>query len=307
MKGIMRPVDQNPGTENEALDPSIGMTCQGPGLQAGASHLHEVEEEAGAPVFVLSVCWRTGSTLLQRLLIDAGILVWGEAGGALDALEDAYERYRQMLGEGGERFRHGYGGNGARQYARFREDTAKGAHEWVACMNPPEGEIRAALRQALESIYAAPARRLGYARWGIKEVQSGARAARWLCSLFPGARVIVLARNPLDTLRSIKRRRWMDRADTPRPWELYARHWSRLATELRALPGALAVRYEDLVEDPSVAAAIGEHVEADIDFGLIRRSRADWKAAHGEDLTWREVRAIRRITREAAAGWGYRL
>ena len=30
------------------------------------------------PIFVLAAGWRTGSTLLQRMIIEAGALVWGE-------------------------------------------------------------------------------------------------------------------------------------------------------------------------------------------------------------------------------------
>jgi hypothetical protein len=42
------------------------------------------------PIFVLSSLWRPGSTLLQRFITATGeVLVWGETGGALNAIAEA--------------------------------------------------------------------------------------------------------------------------------------------------------------------------------------------------------------------------
>ncbi len=275
-------------------------------IKQGPEHTSRVAGTS-PPVLVLSVCWRTGSTLLQRLLCDAGILVWGESGGALDGLEDAFERYRQMTGPGGTRFRHGFGGNGTQQYERFASDPRSGAHHWIACMNPPPPTIEDAFRNLFLKLYAHPAHALGFGRWGIKEVQVGADAARWMQTLFPGSQVVVLARHPYDVLLSIKRRNWMDRRETRFPLLHYARHWARMARSLRTVPDAVLVRYEDLVGRPETCERLAERLQAPVRFELIETSRADWRAERNASLTRAERLAIRALTREAASDWGYRL
>lgn len=272
-----------------------------------AQPLYPSSENQHSPVLVLSVCWRTGSTLLQRLLCDAGILVWGEAGGALDMLEDAFERYRQMVGDGSRRYRHGFGGNGARQLEEFSAATARGQLGWIACMNIAESAILAAFRSLFDTIYAGPARDMGFRRWGIKEVQSGAAVAAWFRRLYPGTRIIVLARHPYDVLRSIKRRDWMDLAGTRKPWTLYARHWARLACELREIPDALMVRYEDLIRTREECDRIGKYVGAELRPSLITEGKVDWQAHRSDDLGWRERLQTKNILSKAARLWGYEL
>jgi hypothetical protein len=260
-----------------------------------------------APIFVFSAGWRSGSTMLQRVITATGRgLVWGEAGGALDRLADAFACYEQMLGPGGQRFKHGFGGNGASEFEAFRAAGDEGVNKWIACMNPPMPTFLLSFRALLEGIYARTAAELGYGGWGIKEVQSGIDAARFLRMLFPDARFVFLVRHPIACLTSIKRRNWLDRPGDPRALEYYAGHWSRLAGEFRQASFGKLVKYEDLVSSPATQEELGAYLGYDElrgRFGEV--NRADWESHHDEALTFVEKRRLLRIAQAEMRRYGY--
>lgn len=259
------------------------------------------------PIFIFSAGWRSGSTMLQRLVTGTGVaLIWGEAGGALDRLADAHACYEQMLGPGGHRFKFGFGGNGAQEYETFRSAGKDGFNKWIACMNPPAETFVHAFRRFLESVYAAPAAALGYERWGVKEVQSGIEAARFLRLLYPQASFIFLVRHPYDCLTSIKRRDWLDRPNDARALEYYGGHWARLAREFRASDFGHLVKYEDLVSDPKVQEKVGQHIGIpELPSRFEQTNRADWKSHHDKSLTFWERRRLFRIVANEMKHYGY--
>jgi Sulfotransferase family len=259
------------------------------------------------PIFIFSAGWRSGSTMLQRLITATGsVLVWGEAGGALDRLADAYACYEQMLGPGGHRFKHGFGGNGAKEYQDFVAADRKGFNEWIACMNPPAATFAQSFRDFLQAVYARQANELGYGNWGIKEVQSGQEAAHFLHTLFPDALFIFLVRHPVACLTSIKRHDWLDRPNDPKALEYYASHWVRLAGEFRQMDFGKLVKYEDLVSSPEtqkqLGAYLGLHTLADC---FKEVNRADWKSLNNAALSFWERRRLLRIVREEMRHHGY--
>ena len=261
-----------------------------------------------SPVFVFSAGWRSGSTFLQRLITASGrILVWGEAGGALNSLEDAAQRYAQMLGPGHQQFRHGAGGNGEKQFETFRQDPVQGAHRWVASLNPPATQIDAAFRAFFDTCYGAPARALGFERWGVKEVVSGLETARFLRRLWPDARFLFLVRNPLDCLLSIKRRNWMSLPESRNRPRFFAEHWARLAREFRTADFGHLVRYEDLRQDSDVLQILCDYLDMPLppaDF--LASSRADWSPANDAELSFWERRLALRILAREMRAHGYR-
>ena len=189
--------------------------------------------------------------MLQRVITATGqALIWGEAGGAVDRLADAYACYEQMLGPGERRFKHGFGGNGATEYAEFKAAGKEGFNKWIACMNPPAETFVPSFRSFLDSTYASATLALGYSRWGIKEVQSRIEAAHFLRLLYPDAKFIFLVRHPFSCLTSIKQRNWLDRPEDQQALEHYGRHWLRLASEFRQSGFGQLVKYEDLVLSP---------------------------------------------------------
>ena len=69
------------------------------------------------PIFIFACSWRSGSTLLQRYITASGeILVWGETGGALNALREALAGWEQITADSSRRFGNSIGGKGEQSY-----------------------------------------------------------------------------------------------------------------------------------------------------------------------------------------------
>lgn len=91
------------------------------------------EPAAEEPVFVLATGWRSGSTLLQRILCtDGRLLLWGEPFGRM---------------------------------ARPDEPLPL---SWIANLFPSAAASRAGLRALFEEWLARPARERGFTRWGLR-------------------------------------------------------------------------------------------------------------------------------------------
>ncbi len=211
------------------------------------------------PIFVCAVGWRSGSTLLQRLLMtDPSVLIWGEPMdriGVLDRLVDLISGIGPDWPE-------------PMHYYSNRED-ADLTRDWVANLAPDPADFRAGLRGLLDSWLAAPARRRGFARWGVKEVRWSGDQARLLKWLYPEARFVLLVRHPVSAYLSL--RRW-GLGDGGGGWwirlpdrhvgdlETFARFWNELAVSWTAAAAdlsAVVIRYEDMVAGQVDLAAMG--------------------------------------------------
>jgi len=210
------------------------------------------QRERESPIFLMATSWRSGSTLVQRILCtDPSLLLWGEPLGRLALLPRVAEALCAVT----------------RAWpppdSWLRSAPAAGAlaRSWVANLYPPGQHLRVALQALVFEWLALPARSRGFSRWGLKEVRYGSAEARLLRWLFPRARFLVLVRNPLDAYRSLSRA-----LPAGKPWGMYsrwpdlplggaatfARHWNRLTVSwLLPPPGTdlRILRYEDLVAD----------------------------------------------------------
>lgn len=262
----------------------------------------------GKPVFIFSAGWRSGSTLVQRLISSTGeVLVWGESGGALNCIAEAMERFEQMLGPGSKRYRFGYGGNGALQYETCRQPDSQIAHQWIASMNAPRSVILKSISTLFHQVYQVPAKERGFPRWGVKEVQCGIDTAKFLRDLYPQSKFVFFIRDPFACLRSIKKRDWMDMKGSREPLRFYAEHWRRLVNEFLGAGFGLVLKYESLVDDPMVVEELCDYVEITCvsPYGFIRRSHVDWPPARDVELTRMEKWKIRGLLKTEIERFGY--
>ncbi len=193
-----------------------------------------------SPVFLLAAGWRSGSTLLQRLVCSSGeVLVWGEPYGRA-GLIPALARSALAL-------REDWPGQGHFAAESLYQDLSKA---WIANLYPPAEALKRSFKAQLDTLLGEPARQRGYARFGLKEVRLHAVDARFLRWIYPGARFVFLVRNPWDAWASAKGAtwflRWPDRkvADAT----AFAKHWRWLMEGFAQWgdPSAMLIRYEDL-------------------------------------------------------------
>jgi len=206
-----------------------------------------VEGDSEAPIFLLATGWRTGSTLLQRILVtDPNVLIWGEPFGEMaisSRLADMISCFSKPPG--------------IREWtANETIEASTLAQSWIANLTPPGEDFRLAVRRLFDQWLGEPARQRGYARWGLKEVRLGAVEAIFLHWLYPKAKFVCLSRHPYDCYRSLADSGWND-IYLSRPDVLVgsaaglARHWNRLVLTLWKLPAdfpAYHVKYEDVIE-----------------------------------------------------------
>ncbi len=256
------------------------------------------EDHSESPIFLLGSSWRSGSTLLQRLVsASQEALIWGEPYAHCDYVRRLAE---SLLPLPSEDVQPGF----------FIDSEATGQWhaEWIANLYPEPDALIDAHRQFFKALYAGPARRRGYSRWGIKEVRLGGEEVAYLRWLFPAARIVFLHRNPHDAYRSYRSmERWYDR--WPQDRVLTPAHFGRLwriktasFVKRQAEFDACLLSYEELCTGERLAALSG-HLGVAIGAAALERhigGRTDV-----EPVPRLELRRLRSEVEPLAASLGY--
>jgi len=206
------------------------------------------EEE---PIFLLATGWRTGSTLMQRVLVtDSSLILWGEPHGRmgfLSRLGDVLASFDRVIAPD-------------EVILKAKADMMLSG-EWIANLYPPTSVIRQALQSMVYDWLAQPAKELGYTRWGMKEVRLGYDEAALLLWLFPKAKFVVITRNPYDSYRSAMQlgalwERWPDRLVNDA--YAYGRLWNRLALSWKSAATGFPLRLYRLEDVTSASVDFQE-------------------------------------------------
>ena len=215
-------------------------------LSACASVAVKAETDVEAPIFLLSSGMRTGSTLLQRILVtDRRLLLWGEP------MEEmgVPSRIAAMLSDS-------LSPAILRVWKEQPSPTSSGlSKSWIAHLDPSPDDFRLALRSMFDRWLGQPARQHGFSRWGFKAVRLSATDASLLHWLYPNAKFVLLTRHPYECYRSFADAGWEDsflrypdlRINSAAS---FASCWNRIATSWSELPvgfPAIRIKYEELL------------------------------------------------------------
>lgn len=218
-----------------------------------------VSKSDAAPIFIFSAGWRSGSTLLQRMILASNeVFMWGEPYRHSSIIDSLGKQVRAITykNPGDGSFVKGFGGS----------DLSR---QWVANLYPEMESFLDAHVQFFECLFARPLAEARATRWGIKEVALTVDHAHYLKWLFPNARFVFLLRNPYDSYRSYRQwaawyKTWpAEPVFTP---SAFGRLWRSLAQDYNAnhaQVGGLLLRYEQLAA-PETCELLRNYLECEV-------------------------------------------
>ena len=285
------------------------------------------------PVFLLSAGWRSGSTLLQRLVMSSGeTLVWGEPYDRACYVQDLARSLRQFTSDypPDHYILNHHLAEVRQQRAPVVEPTLEGdvdrtageadadsdrvgpelAGAWIANMYPHPADLHAAHRAFLLRLFEAPARRAGFRFWGLKEVRLSVQDAFYLRWLFPAARFVFLIRNPYRAYRSYRRLgpwydRWPDRLIlTPRQ---FGEGWRTLAEGFIGRGSSLGhlVRHEELTSGGASLSELSASLGLDLGDEILGQRVTGRAPVELDPIPAAELRLLRRAVQPLAEELGY--
>ena len=146
------------------------------------------------PIFIFSAGWRSGSTLLQRLINSSEkVIIWGEAYDSCGIIQSLTKTVKP--------FTDTWPPESYLLQPKLLENLSE---SWTANLYPPLESLRDSYRALFITLYADSARRHGAKRWGFKEVRLGYEEAIFLKWLFPNGKFLFIYRDVNDAYQSYK-------------------------------------------------------------------------------------------------------
>lgn len=279
-----------------------------PCIKTGIEQLQRIcpatsDADDDAPIFLLSAGWRSGSTLLQRLIMsDSRVMIWGEPYDECGII--------QSMAESTQAFRADWPPQDY-YYDGSPPDSLSG--DWIANLFPAAQDLHKAHRAFFDTLFAKPGANAGATRWGIKEVRLGAEHCAYLRWLYPKARFVFLYRNPLEAYRSYSRygRSWYDTFPgkpvfTPshfgKHWKLLMEGFLQDASDL----DALMICYEDLIAGRTPLTELESYLDITINHDVLTNKVGSSKqGGKTTEVNWLEKRLLKHAVSPIAQQLGY--
>ena len=221
-----------------------------------------------SPIFITSIGWRCGSTLLQRIICSSSnTIIWGEPFERLFFLGRLGSILSNIKSESNEEF------------LWTIQESNKLESKWIANLNPGVSNLVNGCRAFIEESLAHPSKKLGFKIWGAKWVRVSGYYARFLQYLYPNAKFLILFRHPLSSYQSYKGKKWS--AIYPYLWiktsVQFFYYWSNLAKSFIVNKDKLNckfVMYEDLVNSPyEEVNKLSNFLDLQLDVSVINKRR----------------------------------
>lgn len=262
-------------------------------------------DDPKSPIFIFSTVWRSGSTLLQRLVFSGGdVLIWGEP--------YTYCDYIRKLAESLTCFRKDMPPDQFFiDHLEERKEKGIKTDKWIACLYPNPKDLIDAHRQFFCTLYEVPAVKRGYLRWGIKDVRLSIDHAVYLRFLFPNAKFLFLYRNPYKSYRSYRVfRNWYDQWPhnpifTP---QKFGEMWKILLTgylEGYEKVGGHLIRYEDLINGNLSLSDLSKYLNTSLSDEIFSTSVTGRGDRTLESIPHVEMRILRSAVEPLASDLGY--
>ncbi|MEM7770387.1 MAG: sulfotransferase [Cyanobacteria bacterium P01_A01_bin.37] len=263
----------------------------------------EIDDDKEEPIFIFASGWRSGSTLLQRLVnSDNRIMLWGEP------FPDS--NLVQTMANSLKPFQTNYPpDSNFLQSDNFTMDSSPLWKRWTANLYPSFECLHQSHRAFFETLYAAPAREQNCSRWGFKEVRLGIEHAIYLKWLFPKAKFLFLYRNPYHAYRSCYDWRnlywqWPDEGVfSP---TIFGQYWvtqvTGFLTDYQKVDGHL-IKYEELCNEDDAVAKLSSYLEADIDPTILKSRIGSSKNKKSPPI--HSVKQLEKIVAPLAESLGY--
>ncbi len=256
---------------------------------------------ADEPLFLLAAGWRSGSTLVQRLVNSAeDRFLWGEPYSRSDLVPRLADSLRPLTAAWPM----------PADVLRRADDAL--ADRWTANLHPGPEALLESHRALFRTLFAPPPGSPAGSRWGFKEVRLSAEHALYLHLLFPRAKFVFLVRDPREAYASYKAwRSWYvrwPREQVRTAWS-HAGLWAALAGGfLDEAPrvGGVVIRYEDLVPGGKAIDSLRQVLGSDVDERILA-DRISGIDAAPLPLSGLERRIIERRAGPVARRLGYRL
>ncbi|MEZ4629198.1 MAG: sulfotransferase [Deinococcales bacterium] len=246
------------------------------------------------PIFLFAASWRTGSTLLQRMLnASDNVFMWGEPN-FLSNLRKMYEQTsvdfeKQMFS---------------------RKNLAKHATgAWIPRILPSEPYLQRGFRAFFDETFGEEVAIFGKKRWGIKEVrQDAVKNALFLQSLYPEAKFLFLVRDPFKMYKSVKAKPFHKNFKDPfKPVQVWKTNTQDFINEdlIKDL-NCMLVTYEELIQDTLLISRIFNFLDLHITEKVILEleTKVDSSGIKAE-LDRAEIEKIYRLTKPLLRHFNY--